>query len=141
MWRECYLFTCIKREESPLRMTALSHLWPNADRRRRTTRRMIERAEQFAEQLGGFDQVSPSQADLLKRAVSLSLWLEDEDELRANGANGTCDLAEYQAASRVLRRILSTDLSANRKPRNPARADATARAAIAAWHEARRTPA
>lgn len=122
-------------------MTALSLLWPNADRRRRSTRRMIERAEAFADQLGGLENITPCQTDLLKRAVSLSLWLEDQDELRANGSPDACDLADYQAASRVLRRILSADLSLNRKARNPARAEAAARATIAAWHDARGAPA
>lgn len=121
--------------------TTADQLWPNADKRRAVTRRMIERANGYAEQLGGFDQIAASQIDLLKRAVSLSVWLEDADEAMANGLPSLCSLEEYDQASRLLRRIISSDLTPNRRAsRPPVRSAAVAAAEqqIAAWKEARR---
>jgi hypothetical protein len=81
-------------------------LLPATDGRRLTARRFQDLYEDIANDLGGLDQLSQAQKQMIRRAATLSAESERQEAEWANGR--PFDLTVYSTTSNCLRRLFET---------------------------------
>ena len=78
----------------------------NVDRRGLVARRFRDLAHEVTQDLGGPDQLSENQRQIIRRIASMSVWCESEEAKMANGAE--IDIDKFQCTSNSLRRLCET---------------------------------